>query len=165
MQLAEKAAALKAQLTQKGGTYRTYRLRQWLSSTMPAGTNKPNEVPTLARYLDQSGGDRDAAIVQYCAAINKTARAFGSFNHTQETLEEHDRYALWIGVWCMISGFGEYVAADKKPGEDDFVKPALESDGSQRVILQHMLVVILLEMASGATSTPKGGQAAGCAWG
>ena len=84
---------------------------------------------------------------------------FGSFNYTQETLEEHDRYALWIGAWCMISGFGEYVTVDKelKPGEDGFVKPALEADGSQRVILPHMLVGMLLEMASGAKSTPKGG--------
>ena len=48
---------------------------------------------------------------------------FGSFNYTQETLEEHDRYAPWIGAWCMISGFGEYVSVDKelKPGEGTLV--------------------------------------------
>ena len=37
------------------------------------------------------------------------------------------------------------------------MKPKLNEDGSQRVVLPEMLTGMLLEMASGAKSTPKGG--------
>ena len=126
---------------------------------MPAGTGSLNEVPTLERYLRTSGGNRELAIKQYSAAIRDVTRVFGRVHQTNETLEEHDRYMVWIAAWAQISRFGEFVEIDEslKPGADGYLKPKLNEDGSQRVVLPEMLTGMLLEMASGAKSTPKGG--------
>ena len=92
MLLAGKAAELKAKLTQKGGKYLPTAA---VLKLMPAGTNSLQGVPIFSTFLEEAGGgDREAALQQYCTAIDQTARVFGSFNYTQETLEEHDRYAL-----------------------------------------------------------------------
>ena len=156
MLLAGRAADLKAKLSQKGGKYLP---TASVMKLMPAGTGSLNAVPTLERYLRSSGGDHEMAIRQYAAAIRDVTRVFGRIHQTNATLEEHDRYMVWIAAWAQISGFGEYLEIDErlKPGDDGYVKPKLADDGSQRVMMPEMLVGMLLEMASGAKSAPKGG--------
>ena len=156
MLLAGRDTELKAKLTQKGGKYLP---TASVMKLMPAGTGSLNEVPTLERYLRTNGGNRELAIKQYSAAIRDVTRVFGRVHQTNETLEEHDRYMVWIAAWAQISGFGEFVVIDEslKPGADGYLKPKLNEDGSQRVVLPEMLTGMLLEMASGAKSTPKGG--------
>ena len=156
MLLAGRGTELKAKLTQKGGKYLP---TASVMKLMPAGTGSLNEVPTLERYLRTTGGNRELAIKQYSAAIRDVTRVFGRVHQTNATLEEHDRYMVWIAAWAQISGFGEFVVIDEslKPGADGYLKPKLNEDGSQRVVLPEMLTGMLLEMASGAKSTPKGG--------
>ena len=60
---------------------------------------------------------------------------------------------------CALKKQTLYVVINEscKPGDHDYVQPARDESGAAKVMLPEMLVGMLLEMATGAESTPKGG--------
>ena len=48
---------------------------------------------------------------------------------TEATLEEHDKYTIWISKWAELSGFGAYVTVNKKVCLHRYKSQALASPG------------------------------------
>ena len=65
------------------------------------------------------------------------------------------RHVAILPFTCSRSRVGR----KKKAGERGFLKPALDKDGKMKEMLPEMLVGIMLEMVTGAPTTPKGGLA------
>ena len=114
--LAGPKANLKAKLTEKARTRPAARMRQ----RMPGGASALSKVPKLHDVARASAGgpgkkiSQATAVAAYEKEVRETTKVFQRSHMTEATLEEHDRYTIWISKWAELSGFGAYVTVNKK---------------------------------------------------
>ena len=80
-----------------------------LMEQMPAGLGAIGRVP---RLMDMTGTDHAARVEEYVEVIRKTAKVFEVHTCQQGTLEEHDKYMVWLDGWACLSDFGKFVEVD-----------------------------------------------------
>ena len=114
--LAGPKANLRAKLTEKSRTRPAAMMRQ----RMPAGASALSKVPKLGDVARASAGgpgkkiSQATAVAAYEKEVRETTKVFQRSHMTEATLEEHDKYTIWISKWAELSGFGAYVTVNKK---------------------------------------------------
>ena len=53
-------------------------------------------------------------VQKYEENIRSASSTFVSHHLDEGTLEEHDKYMVWINQWAMLSGFGTFIVIDIK---------------------------------------------------
>ena len=150
------AAALAAQqrkrLEQKG----KHRPDKMVRGKFPDGSCMLGKLPARDRKATSDVKADD----KYCDAIDKIASVYGRLRRSETTAAEHRMYMRVIDDWLVREGFGSYIDADvDKCGRLLAVRARRNADGTNKVIRPQMLIAHLLQMAQGASSTPKGGHA------
>ena len=145
-------------LEQKGAT----RPHKAIAGRQPAGSAELQSVPKGKDYIAPSNaGKRGGAQVEdYCTAVRGATETFKESHRATTTAAEHDMYMRSINCWAERSGFGTYVVP--REGVDKLNPPAVraardEETGELRVLRSDIIVGLLLEIATGDESMPKGG--------
>ena len=119
-------------------------------------------MPKGKDYIAPSNaGKRGGAQVEdYCTAVRGATETFKESHRATTTAAEHDMYMRSINCWAERSGFGTYVVP--REGVDKMKPPAVraardEETGELRVLRSDIIVGLLLEIATGDESMPKGG--------